>query len=237
MRPCRCCWRCCCCCCSFFRPRQLECSFSPSPSPCPLPSPAWCCTRCPVGGRQCRVSGQVGSGPGRCKREQPRTAVQRRGGQTRGFLLASLRPSRHHPAYCQVPRYLIHASCPLNQVLQDFTTNTCRHIPVLSSALKYKNLDRHPKGATVVYESTGRWLAPGEMKMGSSLGSQVVYCVRDMMIAGKSSRVGPVGASPRVSSFAPVWSSPSLSPSSCPRSPSCPGHFGCPAHGHAATRH
>lgn len=96
-----------CCCCSFFRHRQLGCSFSCLSLPAlPLRHGAGLAAHPVTDGRQCRVSGQVGSSPSSCKREQPRTAAQHSagGGQPRDFLLASLPPIS--TSSCMLPRYL-----------------------------------------------------------------------------------------------------------------------------------
>lgn len=150
-----------CCCCSFFRHRQLGCSFSCLSLPAlPLRHGAGLAAHPVTDGRQCRVSGQVGSSPSSCKREQPRTAAQHSagGGQPRDFLLASLPPIS--TSSCMLPRYLptypgTYLARRPSRCCKTSLSHTWRHKSIVSLVFKYKNLERHPKSESIYTRARG----------------------------------------------------------------------------------
>lgn len=213
MRPCCCC---CCCCCSFFRPRQPECSFS---SP-PCPGRPGCCARW-LSARQWQEavpglrSGQVGSSPGSCRREQPRTAARHSAVWWPAPGFPSCLPPTHLDIILQTTRYLqgTYLALPTGAA-RLHNRSTCRRIFIVSSAIEYMTLDRHPKSVSV-YEGTGRWLAPGEMKMGTSLDSPLCMRHDDRWRVGSAQSVPLLGFQASLLSGAPRPSPRPCSPSMC----------------------
>lgn len=169
------------------------------------------------GRRQCRVSGQVRSGQVLAAADEnslgPQRGTARCGGQPRGFLLASLppistsscrRPGTYQGTYLALP----------TGAARLHNRSTCRRTFIVSSAIKYMTLDRHPKSVSV-YEGTGRWLAPGEMKMGTSLDSPLCMRHDDRWRVGSAQSVPLLGFQASLLSGAPRPSPRPCSPSMC----------------------
>lgn len=156
----------------------------------------------------------------------PQRRTARCGGQPRGFLLASLPPISTSSCIllCTcLPRYV---SRPVNRCCK---TGQYKYMPshiycVLSHQV-------YELGQTLrTYEGTGRWLAPGEMKMGTSLDS--LLCTRhdDRWRVGSAQSVPSLGFQASLLSGAPRPSPRPCSPpitTSMPRDIVSPRRFCC----------
>lgn len=183
---------------------------------------------CPsVAGGQCRVSGQVGSiSPGSCRREQPRTAARHSAVWWPAPGSPPCLPPTHLDIILHTTRYLSRYCVrilPCRPVLRDYTieVHAVTHLLRLS-AIKYMNLNRHPKSVSV-YEGTGQLLAPGEMKMGTGLDRPLCMRHDDRWRVGSAQSVPLLGFQASLLSGAPR-----PSPRPCSRVPCAPS-TGSPA--------
>lgn len=150
----------CCCCCSFFRHRQLGCSFSCLSLPA-LPLPSWCWARCSSSDSREAVpglrSGQVLTAANKNSLGPQRSTARVVANPGISFL-PPCHPSRHHPA-CYQGTYLP-AQVRILPVDQAGAARLHYPIRAVTNLLclrssSIRNLDRHPQSVSIYTRARG----------------------------------------------------------------------------------